>query len=167
MTKIKINDISIGRIETNKTKKVKAASEVKLTLPLKETSSKYWDKVKVDNNWDREYVEAENDKSYLGCGGSRAVPMTFSHGIGGVYCPSKIGVSVHGPWYRKFKSQELLDNYKKYVDVNKIIRHGDKDNKKADNSIFIAINEKKERFNCWTLIYSPFSYPINSIFTRS
>jgi hypothetical protein len=123
MTKIKITDISIGTIENNKDKKVKVASEIKLTLPLKKTSGKYWDKVEVGNDWDREYVEAENDVSYLTWEGSRAVPMTFSHGIQGIHSPSKVGQSVFGPWYRKFKSQELLDNYKKYVDVSKTIEH--------------------------------------------
>jgi len=41
MTKIKINDISIGRIETNKDKRVKVASKIKLIIPLKEINSEY------------------------------------------------------------------------------------------------------------------------------
>lgn len=68
----------------------------------------------MDNDWDREYIEAENAKvrgdNQLYPGG-KEVPMMFSYAIdisGNSLCD--------GPWDRKFKNQEILDNFRKYVD---------------------------------------------------
>ncbi|KLL03576.1 MAG: serine/threonine protein kinase [Mycoplasmataceae bacterium RV_VA103A] len=95
---------------------------VEIQLPLKDIPSKYWDKVEVGNDWDREYIEAENTKArgwagnyYSGGGG---VPMMLSYGIDDI----SPGPRCDGPWDRKFKSQEFLDNFRKYIDGNEEIQ---------------------------------------------
>jgi hypothetical protein len=93
MKKIKLSDLSYETIEKNKNKKVKAAGEITLRAPLKEIPNEYWDKVEVENDWDREYqVPRENQ-----------LPVMLNHH------------TLAAPWDKRFKNQVFLDGFKKYA----------------------------------------------------
>jgi len=119
MTKIQLSKLSYETIEKNQNKKVKAASNITLRAPLKEIPNEYWDKVEVGNDWDREYVESENarapgDGTRNFFSGGKGIPMMYSRGVDG-----ENGPWGDGPWDRRFKNWEVLNNFKKYVDENK------------------------------------------------
>lgn len=115
---------------------------VEFQFPLKEIPSGYWDKIEVGEDWDEEYVESTNtngpDTNGNIWGGKKEVPMMISD------------YSSGSLWDRKFKNQQILNDFKKYVgdsDLNSrfyIYRGG----AKAPSLAKVKVNE-------WFCIHKP------------
>ncbi|WNE40547.1 MAG: hypothetical protein mread185_000004 [Mycoplasmataceae bacterium] len=110
---------------------------IEIRIPLKNIPSKYWNKIEVGNDWDKEYQTNNSNRIPMMTNANELEEKPYNEGKywGNNACD------------KSFKNEEILNGFKKYTQSDKIFflyRHGGKaDGKNKEKTLIkdIEINE--------------------------
>ncbi|MDR1670821.1 MAG: hypothetical protein LBR43_03835 [Spiroplasmataceae bacterium] len=110
---------------------------IEIRIPIKNISSKHWERIEVGNDWDKDYQTNSSNKIPMMTNAIELEEKAFNNGK----------YWDNNSCDKSFKNQEILDGFKKYTDSDKIFflyRHGGlADGKGKEKTLIkdIVINE--------------------------